>query len=156
MSIQQDIEVLRHIPLFAGIEPRRLKLLAFTSERLKFAPDQVLFRQGDEADAAYVIIDGRVEVLVDAAQGPISLAQVERNSIVGETGILCDMPRIATVKAITSLETLRIGKDQFLQLISEFPPLSIEIMRLLALRLLKTNNQLTEARNRLRELETSE
>lgn len=153
MGIQQEIEVLRRIPLFANIEPRRLKLLAFTSERLTFAPEQVLFRQGAEADAAYVIIDGQAEVLVDAPHGPVLLAVVERNSIVGETGILCDVPRTATVKAVTALETLRIRKDQFLQLLAEFPQLSIEIMRLLALRLSHTTGELTEARNRLRELQ---
>ena len=36
MSLHQDVEVLRTIPLFAKIEPSKLKLLAFTSERLEF------------------------------------------------------------------------------------------------------------------------
>lgn len=152
MSIQQEMEVLRRIPLFANIEPSKLKLLAFTSERLKFAEGQILFEEGAEGDAAYVIIDGRAAVMVDAPKGPITLAEVERNSIVGEIAIICDVPRTATIKALTPLEALRISKDQFLRLLTEFPQLSIEIMRVLGQRLSKTSSELTQARNRLREL----
>jgi CRP-like cAMP-binding protein len=149
MSIDDEVAVLRRIPLFAHIEPRKLKLLAFTSERLAFAPGQIVFRQGDEGDAAYVIIEGRADIVVEAASGPTSLAQVERNAIVGEIAILGDVPRTATVQALTRLETLRISKDRFLKLLREFPEIAVEIMRVLALRLAKTNQQLLDARDRL-------
>jgi hypothetical protein len=57
-----------------------------------------------------------------------------------------------TVKALTRLETLRISKDQFLKLLREFPEIAVEIMRVLALRLAKTNRQLLDARDQLRSL----
>src|SRR5918992_3894055 len=144
MSIDDEVAVLRRIPLFARIEPRKLKLLAFTSERLTFEPGQILFEQGAEGDAAYVIIDGRADIVVEAPSGPTSLARVECNAIVGEIAILGDVPRTATVKALTRLETLRISKDQFLKLLREFPEIAVEIMRVLALRLAKTNQQLLD------------
>jgi CRP-like cAMP-binding protein len=152
MSIDDEVAVLRRIPLFAHIEPRKLKLLAFTSERLTFEPGQIVFNQGAEGDAAYVIIDGCADIVVDAPSGPTSLAQVERDAIVGEIAILCDVPRTATVKALTRLETLRIDKDQLLRMLREFPEIAVEIMRVLALRLARTNQQLLEARDRLRRL----
>ena len=152
MSIDDEVAVLRRIPLFARIEPRKLKLLAFTSERLTFDPGQILFQQGAEGDAAYVIIDGLADIVVDAPSGPTSLARAERNAIVGEIAILGDVPRTATVKALTRLETLRIGKEQFLDLLREFPDAALEIMRVLALRLASTNQQLMEARDRLHSL----
>ena len=40
MTLQQDVDVLRKIPLFAKIEPARLKLLAFTSEHVSSAPER--------------------------------------------------------------------------------------------------------------------
>ena len=43
MTLQQDLEVLRNIPLFAKIEPAKLKLLAFTSEHVEFAPEATSF-----------------------------------------------------------------------------------------------------------------
>ena len=153
MSIMDEVTVLRRIPLFSHISAQKLKLLAFTSERLTYDVGQTLFHQGDEGDAAYVIIEGKADILLDAPRGPVSVAQVERSSIVGEVAILCDVPRTATVKALTKLETLRVTKAQFLDLLTEFPELTIEIMKTLALRLTRTSTELSEARSRLRALE---
>ena len=154
MSIEDEVSVLRRIPLFAHISAQKLKLLAFTSERIVYESGQTLFHQGDEGDAAFVIIEGQADILVNSPQGPVSVAQVERSSIVGEVAVLCDVPRTATVKAMTRLDTLRITKAQFLDLLTEFPELTIEIMKTLAVRLTKTSAELSEARSRLRALET--
>jgi CRP-like cAMP-binding protein len=152
MGIKDEVAVLRCIPLFAHIDPVKLKLLAFTSERIAFEVGQTLFVQGADGDAAYVIIDGRAEVLMDTPSGPVQLAVMERTAIVGEVAILCDVPRTATIRALTHLDTLRIAKQQFLDLLVEFPELAIEVMKTLALRLVRTNHELTEARTRLRSL----
>ena len=99
MSLKEEVEILRNIPLFGKIEPSKLKLLAFTSERLTYHADQVLFHQGDPGDAAYIILSGAAEVAIDGPTGPIVVAELARNSILGEIAILCDVPRTATVKA---------------------------------------------------------
>jgi CRP-like cAMP-binding protein len=155
MGIKDEVAILRCIPLFAHIDPVKLKLLAFTSERIAFEAGQTLFVQGADGDAAYVIIDGRAEVLVDTQGGPVQLAVMERTAIIGEVAILCDVPRTATIRALTRLDTLRIGKQQFLDLLAEFPELAVEIMKTLALRLVRTNTELTEALTRLRTLGAS-
>lgn len=150
MSIQDEVAVLRRIPLFARIEPAKLKLLAFTSDRVTYEQDQVLFNQGDEGDAAFVIIDGEADILVDTPQGSLSVAKVQKNDFVGEIAILCEVPRTATVKALSRLDTLRIDKEQFFKLMSEFPELSVEVMRVLAQRLADTTEELADARKQLR------
>jgi len=143
VSLQEEVELLRRIPLFAKLEPSKLKLLAFTSERLAFDRGHALFRQGDPGDAAYIIIDGEAAVVVDSPNGPLQVATLGRNDFVGEIAILCDVPRTATVKAQTNLVTLRISKDLFFRLVTEFPQMAVEIMRELAHRL-----ELTTARLR--------
>lgn len=148
MSIKEEVDILRNIPLFAKLEPAKLKLLAFTSERLTFAPGQPLFNQGDAGDAAYVIIDGEADVLVDTAAGKTRVATLGRNAIVGEIAILCDVPRTATVTANSPLTVLRIAKDTFFRLVTEFPQMAVEIMRELALRVERMNTQLREAMSR--------
>ncbi len=145
MSLQEEVDLLRRVPLFAKIEPAKLKLLAFTSERLIFAPDDVVFAQGQQGDAAYLVLRGSAEVLVDTPDGPLTVATIEENEIVGEIAILCNVPRTATVRAATELETLRISKDRFFGLIEEFPEMAIEIMRELAHRLETTTGRLREA-----------
>ena len=145
MSLQQDVDLLRNIPLFAKIEPSKLKLLAFTAQRLSFAEGDVICEQGDEGDSAYIIIQGEADVIVATAAGPVTVATLKKNDFLGETAILCDVPRTATVTARSDVETLMISKDLFFQLVSQFPSMSIEIMRELARRVERTTAQLREA-----------
>src|SRR5215510_3819360 len=111
MSLAEEVQLLRKVPLFAKLDPAKLKLLAFTSERLIFPAGQGLFSQGDPGDAAYIIIDGEVDVKVRPAKGgpPHTVAHLGRNSFIGEIAILCDVPRTATVVATSDLVTLRIA-----------------------------------------------
>jgi CRP-like cAMP-binding protein len=146
MSLAQDLEVLRSIPLFAKIEPAKLKLLAFTSERLSFMAGDPVCRQGDNGDAAYIILDGEAEVSVETPGGPMTVAALGRNDIIGEIAVLCDVPRTATVTAKTDLETLKVAKDNFFQLVNQFPQIGIQVMHELAERLHHTTMDLTTAR----------
>lgn len=156
MSLNQEVELLRSIPLFAKIEPSKLKLLAFTSERLTFQPGQSLCHQGDIGDAAYLIVDGSADVIIEGDDGSkLTVAQVGKNAFIGEIAILCDVPRTATITATSRLDTIKISKDLFFRLVNEFPTMAVEIMRELARRQEQTNIQLTAANQRLKELEAA-
>ena len=142
MTLDTEVQSLKQVPMFRDIDPARLKLLAFTSERVEFAPGQRFFAQGDPADAAFVVLDGRATVSLDAPSGEIQLAELGRNALVGEMGILADNPRSATVTAAEPTTALRIDKRVFLELLTHFPQMSIAVMRELAGRLERTNAQL--------------
>ena len=146
MSLDQEVEILRQIPLFANIDTAKLKLLCFASERLTYKKDQVLFEQGEVGDSAYIIVEGEADVIVESPKGPISVATLKRNDIVGEIAILCDVPRTAAVKAASELVALKVTKDLFFRMIMDFPEMGVEIMRVLAHRLEQTTQQLQEAR----------
>ena len=148
MSLKDEVELLRRVPLFAKVSPAKLKLLAFTSERVTFGADQVMFNQGDQGEDAYVVLSGRADVLVNLQSGMVKVGGIEPNEIVGEIAILCDVVRTATVRTVTPVEALRIRKDQFLTLLVEFPEMAIEIMRVLADRLNRTTTALIEARDK--------
>jgi CRP-like cAMP-binding protein len=145
MSLKEEVELLQRIPFFTNVEPAKLKLLAFTSERVAFDAGQILFRQGDMGDAAYIIIDGEAEVLVNAPGGEVLVATLGKNDFVGEIAILCDVPRTATIRARQRLVTLRISKELFLRLITEFPSMAVAMMRELAHRLEMNNQKLRAA-----------
>lgn len=148
MSLNEEVEALRSVPLFAKIEPSILKLLAFTSERLKFPAGQELFRQGDPGNTAYIILDGRADVVVDTPGGELSVAKLGKNDFVGEIAILIDVPRTATVRAESDLVTLAVTKELFFRLVGEFPDMAVGVMRELAQRLEATTAQLREAKSR--------
>jgi len=142
MSLRQEVELLRKIPMFANIEAAKLKLLAFTSERLSYADGEVLCRQGDPGDAAFLIIAGEADVTIETEKGPLTVATLGDQDFVGEIAILCDVPRTATVTARSNLQVLRIEKDLFFRLIGEFPEIAKEVMRELARRLVDSNARL--------------
>lgn len=143
--LSNEVELLRRIPLFSGIEPSKLKLLAFTSDVVTYRPGQVLFRRGDVGDAAYVIIKGDAEVTVATDTGEIPVAHLHAGDFLGEIAILCDTPRTATITASSELKTLRIRKEPFFELLRQFPEMAIEMTRLLAERLARTTAELVEA-----------
>jgi CRP-like cAMP-binding protein len=145
VSIKEEVDLLRRIPLFANVEPSKLKLLAFTSERIAFEAGHILFNQGDTGDAAYIVIEGEAEVLVNGPVGRIQVAVLGRNAIVGEIAILCDVPRTATIRARERLVCLRISKELFLRLLNEFPQIAIAVVRELAHRIEMDNVKLQAA-----------
>ncbi|MFQ5775449.1 MAG: cyclic nucleotide-binding domain-containing protein [Kiloniellaceae bacterium] len=146
MSIEQEVEILRKIPLFANIDPTKLKLMCFASQRLTFKQGQKLCDQGDPGDSAFIIIEGTADVVLRTDDGPLVVAKVGKNDIVGEIAILCDVPRTATVVATSELTALEITKDLFFRMVTDFPEMAVEIMRVLAHRLEQTTAQLMKTR----------
>lgn len=148
MTLDTEVQALRQVPMFRDIDPGRLKLLAFTSERVSYAAGQTLFEQGDMSDAAYVILAGTAEVLIDTAGGRLAVASLGTSDLLGEMGILSDAPRSATIVARDDLLALRIDKRVFLELLGQFPQMAIAVMRELAKRLERTNARLASLSTR--------
>jgi CRP-like cAMP-binding protein len=147
MSLEQEVELIRQFPIFSKIQPAMQKLLCFSSERLTYAAGQVMFNAGDAADAAYIIIDGSVEISVPTPSGPIIVNTLGKNDILGEIAIFGEVPRTATAKAMSKLETLKISKDMFIKVIRENPDAAVELIKILAGRLANTTSQLTLTRS---------
>ena len=105
MSLEQEVELIRQFPIFSKIQPAMQKLLVFSSERLKYGAGQVMFNAGDMGDAAYIVIEGSIEISVPTPGGPIVVNKLGRNDIIGEIAIFGDVPRTATATALTPVET---------------------------------------------------
>jgi CRP/FNR family transcriptional regulator, cyclic AMP receptor protein len=146
VSLTKDMGVLRDIPLFAKLKPAKLKLLAFTSERLEYLSGDELFHQDDYGDAAYIILEGEADILVETPHSAIKIATRGKNDIIGEIAILRDVPRTAAVVAHGHVETLRVPKDRFFTLVIQCPQVGVEMMRALASKLHSTSQALTAAR----------
>jgi len=142
MTIETEVQSLRQVSMFREIDPARLKLLAFTSDRLSYEKGDVLFRQHEVSDSTYVIVEGKVDVWISAARDRIKVAELGAGEIVGEMGVLCDKPRSATIEAASHVVALKIGREVFFDMLSQFPQMSVAVMRDLARRLDATNAKL--------------
>ncbi|MFN2645169.1 MAG: cyclic nucleotide-binding domain-containing protein [Burkholderiales bacterium] len=147
MSLEQEVELIRQFPIFSKIQPAMQKLLCFSADRLRFDAGQVIFNAGDVGDSAYIIIDGTVEISVPTPSGPIIINNMGKNDLLGEIAIVGEVPRTATAKALTPIETLKISKELFMKIIRENPDAAVELVRILAARLASTTSQLTRSRS---------
>lgn len=153
MSLNKAVESMMETPIFQGVDPKRLRLLAFMSESRTYRAGELLFDQGDEGDSAFVTITGEASVLIRIGGERREVAVIGPKQVFGEMAVLCDIPRTAAIGAKTDLEVLRIDRDAFLKLLAEFPEVSLQVMRFLAARLERTTQALGQAQTRVRELE---
>jgi ABC-type sulfate/molybdate transport systems ATPase subunit len=138
VGLDEMANMLMDIPIFAGIDRSKLKLLAFTSERVHFEPNQEVFHQGDPGDRAYVVIEGEVDVILESAAGQTIVATLGRNQLFGEMALLSKTPRTTTLRAKTPLLLLSINQDVFMRMVEENSDIAIAMMRVLAERLAST------------------
>jgi putative ABC transport system ATP-binding protein len=135
-ALGRETELLGSIPFFAGMDASKLKLLAFASEQQVFEPGQLLVRQGEMGDKAYVIVDGSVDILLERAEaGPLTIATRLGRELIGEMALLTNAPRTATVRARERVSALVITSEVFFKLIQENPSVSMNLTRILAKRL---------------------
>lgn len=124
-----EVQALRAVPAFASVDTARLKLIAFTSERLTFHDGDIMFKQGRPSESAYVILSGTADVWLEKTEGRIHLAKIGKNAFTGEMGVISGAPRSATVIATSDVTALRLAKDVFLALLAEFPQIALSVMR---------------------------
>ena len=145
MDVFKEAEMLRKVPIFGGLDPAKLKLLAFTSRALRFAPGEVLMRVNEPADRAYVIIEGEAEVLGETSAGEFVLGKLGQHESIGEMGVILNVPRNATVRAKSAVRALRISSDVFLRLLTDNPDFALHVMRDICRRLAAANTRLGAA-----------
>ncbi|HYN32151.1 MAG TPA: cyclic nucleotide-binding domain-containing protein, partial [Ilumatobacteraceae bacterium] len=91
---------------------------------------EVLFREGDLADAAYFIVGGRVMVLAEDAHGVDRLiAELGRGEVVGELGLLDRAPRSATIRAVRDTTLAAFSTTTFEELVATSPAMMLNVTR---------------------------
>lgn len=139
MDIHQELKALQEIPFFSGIDDSKMKLIAFASQRLHFQPGEAVFEEGDPTDSIYIILSGEVDVIINVPDGKLKVSSMGKNTIFGEIGVFCNVPRTASIVASTELETLKIEKPLFIQLVRDFPDIALSILDVLGQYLVRYN-----------------
>jgi CRP-like cAMP-binding protein len=148
LDLAEETDLLRKIPMFAKMETSKLKLLAFASEIVVFESGDVVFKYGDSADFAYVIMEGDVNIVTETDSGPIVSGKLKQNQLIGELGLLNNAPRNATLVANDNLRLMKITGDMFFRILRENSDVALDVIRMLSDKLTSTQEALQRALNR--------
>jgi len=121
--LRPRVELLSELDLLAGADRRTLERLAAAAQEVLMPAGQVVIREGDEADALWILADGQLSVQASGG-GPASypLPPVTAPGYVGELGLLHGIPRTATVTTARESTLLRIGGQDFLSALQVSQP----------------------------------
>jgi CRP-like cAMP-binding protein/thioredoxin reductase len=109
--------------LFTEVPPGVLGELVGRAKVLDVARDQVVFKEGDRGDAFYLIRNGMVKISRHSGDKEIVLAYLVAGNFFGETALLSEAPRTATVTTIFPSDLIRLSKRDFDAFLAEHPEL---------------------------------
>ena len=145
MAIQAHVStlLLRNVPLFSVLPEAQLGLLTSLVSRKNYPRNAVIIAAGDMTDSLYVILSGRLKVMMSDDEGrEVILAILNPNEFFGEMGLLDDSPRSASVVALEACEIFTLSKRDFKNCLEENFDLSMAVMRGLVRRLREADRKI--------------
>jgi len=115
---------LQQSSVFRFFPPEHQERVRSLFRKVQYDFGEVIVRQGDPADAFYILVAGRARVIKTTARGEeIALNVLRPGSEFGESALLSAAPRTATVRCSSIVEALRLARDDFSALIAQYPEL---------------------------------
>jgi CRP/FNR family cyclic AMP-dependent transcriptional regulator len=148
-------ELLASIPLFESLTADDLDALARRLEEIDYAAGDVIFKQGDEGSALFIIEDGGVEISYGEGKGKVILAALFTGQYFGELSLFDGALRSATATALRNCHLIRLDRDDMVDFVNKNPPAALRIIAEMSDRLRQTNELMSRqvSRNVLEEAE---
>jgi signal transduction histidine kinase len=137
-----NLHDLRKSPLFQGLSDNELQKLMDMAEPVWLRAGEILIRQGEPGDSAYVVIKGEFEVQKKTGQSLIKIDVRNPGDVVGEMALLSRAPRNATLIAKTDGEVLRIPQEAFEKLLQSSTTAAMAVLHWVMSRLTQNESLL--------------
>lgn len=129
-------DLLRRVPLFAGLRAEALDGLAAQLRRRTFRRGTMIFHKDQAGDALYIIESGRVRIFLPAENGTELTVEVSgAGDVFGELALLDGRPRSASAEALEDTTALVLGREEFRSHLAASPQLAVALIELLSMRL---------------------
>ncbi len=99
-----------------------------------FKKGDILLREGEQGDSAYVVESGSVEILIQRDGALIQIGTRGPGSIIGEMAMIDDKPRTATIRALEDCHVLEITREEFARRVDSADPILKMVMRVIMAR----------------------
>ncbi|KAJ5119336.1 Lysophospholipase nte1 [Penicillium atrosanguineum] len=116
--------------------PRLLLHIDFALEWVQVSAGQVIYHQGDESDAIYLVLNGRLRSVLEGQNGKMTvISEYGQGESVGELEVMTESTRPATLHAIRDTELAKFPRSLFNSLAQEHPGITIQVSKLIAQRM---------------------
>ena len=133
----EKVLFLKSIDLFRGLPSEELAQIAEIAEEQPMGKGDPVFTEGEPGDALYLVVEGSVKV----HRGDKLLAQLAERDVFGEMAVLDSEPRSASVTVVDDAVLLKIGRDDFREILAERPEIAQGVIKVLSRRLRETNRK---------------
>jgi CRP/FNR family cyclic AMP-dependent transcriptional regulator len=127
----EKVLFLKSVDLFRGLRGEELATVAEIAEEQPLAAGEAVFAEGEPGDALYLVIEGVVRV----HKGGRQLALLAVRDVFGEMAVLDAEPRNASATVVMDAVLLKIGRDDFRDILQERPEIGIGVLQVLSRRL---------------------
>ena len=138
-------EILSRAGIFQGVEPNAASALTSQLQPADFGRGHTVFAQGQPGDLLYIIISGKVKIGNRSPNGQETLlAILGPSDMFGELSVFDPGPRTSSATTITEVRAVSMDRDALRTWIADRPEIAEQLLRVLARRLRRTNNNLAD------------
>lgn len=127
-EFQQNIDILRQVPLFSGLPLEPIKVLAYLASRESYKPGEMLFHQGESDGQAFYLVEGSARLLRETDGVTQELTGYGPGTFLGGLALLGDMRRLFSLRAETPVTVLVLSREKFAKTVEQFPDIQPRLL----------------------------
>lgn len=124
MALDDDIRTLSGVALFQSLDREHLRLLAFGADKVDVPAGQRLYREGDVAETAFILISGSIGLYRMRENDREQVGTVQPGAILSEFALIAESQRLTEAVAVRDSQLLRIDRKSFMRVLEEYPQLA--------------------------------
>ena len=133
-------EVVRRAPLFTALDEAAAVSLRASMDTVKIAKGSILFKEGDDGEHLYVIVEGKLKLGTSSGDGRENLLSIlGPGEMFGELSLFDPGPRTSTATAVTDAKLLSLSHEKVIPWLKQNPEVSLQLLTRLSQRLRRTN-----------------
>ena len=115
LNIVEKVIALEAVDLLKNLSAEQLSRIASIAREIRFPPGKVILGPEMNPDGLFVILEGSVSIVRDG----VELHVAKENDVLGAWALFDPEPMAITAKAVTDVRLLRIGRDEFYDMLSD-------------------------------------
>ena len=136
ISLIDQILFLQNVPIFQNLSVDELGEIAAITKTDNFEEDEILFKEGDPGDLAYIVISGEVEIYKRIRKGSeITIARLQHGTCFGEMSLFDGQPRSASARTKAPSVLSIYSKDDLISVMHQYPTIALGIINVISNRL---------------------